>query len=69
MQQVKEIITHIKLSYLRLNKLQSGKNGTEVTLNLPSNAVGDSNDETNFWHELLLTNPQVSRIHKAFVNG
>ena len=69
MQQVKEIITHIKLSYLRLNKVQSGKNGTEVTLNLPSNAVGDSNDETNFRHELLLTNPQVSRIHKAFVNG
>ena len=24
------------------------KNGTEVTLNLPSNVVGDYNDETNF---------------------
>ena len=25
------------------------KNGTEVTLNLSSNVVGDTNDETN-WH-------------------
>ena len=32
------------------------KNGTEVTLNLSSNVVGDSNDENNFPHKLLLTN-------------
>ena len=54
----------------QLNKLKSGtKNGTEVTLNLSSNAIGDSNDETNFPHKLLLTNTQVSRIHKFFANG
>ena len=30
--------------------------------------VGNSNDNTNFPHELLLTNRQVSNIHKAFAN-
>ena len=45
------------------------KNGTEVTLNLSSNVIADSNDETNFQHKLLLTETQVSRLHKAFVNN
>ena len=41
-------------------KLKSGiKNGTEVTLNLSSNVVGDSDDETNFPHKLLLTDTHV----------
>ena len=31
--------------------------------------VGDSNDKTNFPHELLLTNKQVSSIRKAFANN
>ena len=31
--------------------------------------VGDSNDDTNFLHKLLLTNTQVSKIRKAFANG
>ena len=30
--------------------------------------VGDSNDDTNFPHELLLTNRQVANIRKAFAN-
>ena len=30
---------------------------------------GDSNDETNFPHELLLTDRQVSSIRKAFSNN
>ena len=30
---------------------------------------GESNDETNFPHKLLLTNTQVSKIRKAFSNG
>ena len=47
---------NVKLSNLQLNKLKTGiKNGTEVTLNLPSNMIVDSNDETNFPHKLLLT--------------
>ena len=30
--------------------------------------VGNSNDNTNFPHELLLTNRQVANIRKAFAN-
>ena len=38
---------NVKLSNSQLNKLKSGiKNGVEVTLNLWSNVVGNSNDET-----------------------
>ena len=43
--------------------------GTEVTLNLSSNVIGESNDETNFPHKSLLTDKQVSRLHKAFLNN
>ena len=61
---------NIKLSSLQLNKLRSEiKNGTEVTLNLSSKVIGNCNDETNFPHNLLLTNTQVSRFRKAFANG
>ena len=45
------------------------KNSSKVTLNLSLNVVNDSNDETNFPHKVLLTDTQVSRIHKAFANG
>ena len=31
-------------------------------------AVGDSNDENNFLHKLLLTNAQVSSLGKSFAN-
>ena len=31
--------------------------------------MGNSNDETNFPHNLLLTDIQVSSIRKAFANG
>ena len=37
-------------------------------MNLSSNLIGNSNDETNFPHKLLLTDTQVSKIHKAFAN-
>ena len=62
-------ILNVKLSYSQLNKIKSViKSGTKVTLDLPSNVVGKSIDETIFSHKLLLTNKQVSRIHKAFAN-
>ena len=49
-----------KLCNLQLNKLKSGiKNGTEVTLKLSSNLMGNSNDETNFPLKLLLTDTKV----------
>ena len=55
---------------MQLNELKSWiQNGTEFTLNLSLNVVGDSNDETNFPHTLLLTDTQVSRLCKGFANG
>ena len=45
------------------------KKGRQVTLNLSSNIIGDSNDENNFPHKLLLTNAQVLRLRKAFANN
>ena len=61
---------NVKLSISQLNKLKSGiKNGTEITLNLSSNVVGDSNDETNFPHKLSLTNAQFLRLRTAFADG
>ena len=48
---------NVKVSDSKLNKLKSRiKNGTEFTLNLPSNGIGNSNDENNFRHKLLSTN-------------
>ena len=61
---------NVKLSNSQLNKLKSGiKNGTEVTLNLSSNVIGNTNEEYNFPHNLLLTNTQVSKLCKAFANN
>ena len=58
---------NVKWSNVQVNILQVGiKNGTEKTLDLSFNVIENSNDETNFPHKLLLTNTQVSRIHKAF---
>ena len=60
----------LQLSNLQHNKLKSGiKNGTKVALKISSNFVGDSNDENNFLHKLLLTNTQVWWLHKAFANN
>ena len=57
------------MSNSQLDKLILGiKNGTEVTLKISSNVVGDSNDENNFLHKVLLTNTQVSKLRKAFAN-
>ena len=58
---------NVKLSNSQLNKLKSSiKNETDVVLRISSNMVSNSNDNTNFPHELLLTNRQVANIHKAF---
>ena len=60
---------NLKLSNSQLNKLKSSiKNETDVVLRISSNMVGNSNDNTNFPHELLLTNRQVANIRKAFAN-
>ena len=44
------------------------KNETEVVLRLSSNMIGNSDDDTNFSHKLLLTSRQVTNICKAFSN-
>ena len=61
---------HVKLSNSQLNKLKSSiKNETDVVLRISSNMVGNSNDNTNFPHKLLLTNRQVASICKAFAEN
>ena len=60
---------NVKLSNSQLNKLKSGKNGYKVTLKVSSNVIGDSNDENNFPHKLLLNNTETLRIRKVFANN
>ena len=61
---------NVKLSTLQLNKLKFEiKNYAKVILKISSNAVGDSNDENNFPHKLLLTSAQASKLRKAFANN
>ena len=61
---------NVKLSNSQLHKLKSArKNETEAVLRLSPNMIGDSNDEANFSHELLITDRQVSSIRQAFANN
>ena len=60
---------NVQLSNSQLNKLKSAiKNATDVILRLSSNMIGNSEDEANLPHTLLLTNRQVANIQKAFAN-
>ena len=59
---------NVKLSNSQLNELNSAiKNQSEVVLRLSSNIIGDN--ESNFPHNLLLTDRQVSNIRKAFADN
>ena len=61
---------NVKLSNSQHSKLKSAiKNENDVVLRISSNMVGNSNDNTNFPHELLLTNRQVANIRKAFAKN
>ena len=61
--------SNVKLSNSQLNKLKSAiKKETDVVLRLSSNMIGNSDDETNFPHKLLLTNRQVANLRRAFAN-
>ena len=56
---------NLKLSHSQLNKLKSAiKSRNDVTLNLLSNFIGNSNNE----NKLLLTDTQVSTIRKTLTN-
>ena len=60
---------NVKLSNLQINKLKSAiKNEADVILKLSSKMIGDSDDETDFPHKLLLTNRKVANLRKAFTN-
>ena len=59
-----------ELSNSKLNKLKSTiKNENDVMIRLSPNMIGDSNNKTNFPHELLLTDRQVLSIRNAFANN
>ena len=59
---------NLKLSNSQINKSKSAiRNETKVVLRLSSNMIGYN--ETNFPHQLLLTNRQVTNICKAFANN
>ena len=61
---------NVKLSNSQFNKLKSSiKKESDVVLRISSNMVSNSNDDTNFPHELLLTNRQVANIRKAFAKN
>ena len=54
---------NVKLSNSQLNELKLAiQNETEVVLRLSSNMVGNSDDEANFPHNLLLTNRQLANL-------
>ena len=58
---------NVKLPNSQLNKIRSTiKNETDVILRLSSNMIGNSDDEANFLHKLLLTNRQVANLCKVF---
>ena len=60
---------NVKLSNSQLNKLKSAiKNQTDVVIRLSPNMIGDSNDKTNFPHELLLTGKQVFVKHLLIIH-
>ena len=59
-----------KLSNSQLDKLKAAiKNENDVVIRLSPNMIGNSNDQTTFPHELLLTDRQVSNIRQAFSNN
>ena len=61
---------NVRLSNSHFNELKSAvRNETDVVLRLSSNMIGNSDDNTNFPHELLLTNRQVANLRKAFAKN
>ena len=62
--------SNTKLSNSQLNKLKSAiKKETDAVIRLSPNLISDSNGKSNFPHELLVTDRQVSSIRKAFSNN
>ena len=65
--EIKDYNLNVKLPNSQLSKLKSAiKNETDVVLRLSSNMIGNSGDNTNFPHKLLLTNRQVGNLRIVF---
>ena len=47
----------------------SNSNESGLDLKLSSNMISNSNDETNFLYELLVTDRQVANLRKTFANN
>ena len=61
---------NVKLLNSQLSKLKSAvRNETDVLFRVSSNMIGNSDDNTNFLHELLFTNRQVANLRKAFAKN
>ena len=60
---------NVKLSNSQLKLKSAIKNETDVVLRISSNMIGNSGDNTNFPHELFLTNRYVSNLRKAFAKN
>ena len=61
---------NVKLCNSQLNKLKSAtKNETEMMVRLPSDMIGNSNDEASFPHKLFLADRIVANLHKTFANN
>ena len=59
---------NVKLSNSQLNTLKSAKkNEIGVILTLSSNMIGNSDDEANFPHKLLLTNRKLQIFVKLLL--
>ena len=58
---------NVKLSNSQLNKLKSAmKNESDIVVRISLSMIGNSNDNTNFPHELLLSDRKVANIREAF---
>ena len=68
-EEAEETFRKVQLSNQQLKLKSAIKNEAEVVLRLSSNMIGNSNDETNSPHKLLLTNRQVENLRKAFANN
>ena len=62
---------NVKLSNSQLNKLNQQQKMKLMLSNmkLSSNMIGNSGDNNNFPHELLLTNRQVPSLRKPFAKN
>ena len=58
------------MPFSQLNKLKSRiKNGTEATLNLSSNVISNSIEETSFPNKFSSTDRQVPMLRQSFANN